>query len=137
MARSDFAESETEIERIRALLQQRFGMPAQAVQTLITEAGRRADRAVSLHEFTHRLNGELTAEEKFAIIEMLWRVSFADNRIDKHEEYLILRIAGLLHVPDRERIRAKLKVIVAEQGSSGAERENSAEDAPEDANRET
>jgi uncharacterized tellurite resistance protein B-like protein len=42
---------------------------------------------------------------------MLWRVSHADGRIDKHEEQLIQRIAGLLHISDRDRVRLKLKVV--------------------------
>ena len=68
------------------------------METLLTEAGQRADSAVSLHEFTHRLNRELPANEKLGIVEMLWQVSHADGRIDKHEEQLIQRIAGLLHI---------------------------------------
>jgi uncharacterized tellurite resistance protein B-like protein len=112
LARSDFAESKAEIEVIRQLLQKRFGLADQALDTLIADASRRADRAVSLHEFTHRLNRELPEPEKLAIIEMLWRVSHADGHIDKHEEQLVQRIAGLLHISDRDRVRLKLKVVV-------------------------
>lgn len=112
LARSDFAESKVEIEAIRQLLRKRFGLADQALDTLIADASRRADRAVSLHEFTHRLNRELPEADKLAIIEMLWRVSHADGRIDKHEEQLIQRIAGLLHISDRDRVRLKLKVVV-------------------------
>ena len=42
---------------------------------------------------------------------MLWQVSHADGRIDKHEEQLVQRIAGLLHISDRDRVRLKLKVV--------------------------
>lgn len=112
LARSDFSESNAELDAIRHLLRARFGLSEAAVETLIADAGRRADRAVSLHEFTHRLNRELPEEEKLAIMEMLWRVSQADGQIDKHEEQLIQRLAGLLHISDRDRVRLKLKVIV-------------------------
>lgn len=112
LARSDFSESNAELDAIRHLLRARFGLSEAAVETLIADAGRRADRAVSLHEFTHRLNRELPQEEKLAIMEMLWRVSQADGQIDKHEEQLIQRLAGLLHISDRDRVRLKLKVIV-------------------------
>ena len=112
LARSDFSESPTEIEAIRQLLQKRFSLDDAAVDTLMADAARRADRAVSLHEFTHRLNRELPESDKLAIIEMLWRVSHADGHIDKHEEQLVQRIAGLLHIPDRDRVRLKLKVVV-------------------------
>jgi len=113
LARSDFAEAPAELEAIRHLLQKRFGLGADAVAALLAKAGRRADDAVSLHEFTHRLNGELPESEKLGIVEMLWRVSYADGHIAKHEEQLIQRIAGLLHISDRDRVRLKLKVVVA------------------------
>ena len=113
LARSDFSESSAELEAIRHLLQKRFGLSAEAVATLLADAGRRADDAVSLHEFTHRLNSELPESDKLGIVEMLWRVSYADGHIDKHEEQLIQRIAGLLHISDRDRVRLKLKVVVA------------------------
>jgi uncharacterized tellurite resistance protein B-like protein len=112
LARSDFSESAAEIEAIRQLLQKRFSLSESALDTLIADAIRRADRAVSLHEFTHRLNRELPEADKLAIVEMLWRVSHADGRIDKHEEQLVQRIAGLLHISDRDRVRLKLKVVV-------------------------
>jgi uncharacterized tellurite resistance protein B-like protein len=112
LARSDFSESPAEVAAIRHLLQKRFELPDAALDQLMTDAGRRADRAVSLHEFTHRLNRELPEADKLGIIEMLWRVSHADGHIEKHEEQLIQRIAGLLHVSDRDRVRLKLKVVV-------------------------
>lgn len=114
LARADFSASEAEFSAIRQLLMRRYGMSAQTVEDLIERAVRRADRAVSLHEFTHRLNSELPEADKLAIVEMLWQVSHADGQIDKHEEHLIRRIAGLLHVSDRDRIRLKLKTIVEE-----------------------
>jgi len=115
LARSDFSESATELDAVRQLLQKRFALDAAAVDKLLAEAGRRADDAVSLHEFTHRLNQELPEREKLGILEMLWRVSNADGHIDKHEEQLIQRIAGLLHISDRDRVRLKLKVVVADR----------------------
>ena len=114
LARSDFSESETELDAIRHVLGRRFGVNEETVDDLISRAMHRADRAVSLHEFTHRLNTELPHEDKLAIIEMLWEVSHADGRIDKHEEHLVRRVAGLLHISDRDRIRLKLKTVVGD-----------------------
>ena len=114
LSRADFSESVAEKEAITQLLQKRFNSSAEDADRLVADAARRADRAVSLHEFTHRLNRELSEPDKLALIEMLWRVSNADGRIDKHEEQLIQRIAGLLHISDRDRVRLKLKAIVAE-----------------------
>jgi uncharacterized tellurite resistance protein B-like protein len=112
LSRSDFSESELEARAIRQILCDRFRLDESAVDRLLADAKQRADKATSLHEFTHRLNQELPETEKLAIVEMLWKVSHADGRIDKHEEHLIQRIAGLLHISDRDRIRLKLKVVV-------------------------
>jgi uncharacterized tellurite resistance protein B-like protein len=114
LARSDFSESAQEVEAIRHLLQRRFGLHDTAIDELIRNASRRADTAVSLHEFTHRLNRELPETDKLEIVEMLWRVSHADGHIDKHEEQLIQRVAGLLHISDKDRVRMKLKVVVGD-----------------------
>ncbi len=114
LARADFSESAAEKEAIGHLLQRRFGTSQEATDKLLAEAALRADRAVSLHEFTHRLNRELPESDKLSIIEMLWRVANADGRIDKHEEQLVQRIAGLLHISDRDRMRLKLKTLIAE-----------------------
>jgi uncharacterized tellurite resistance protein B-like protein len=114
LSRSDFSESADEVAAIRHLLQRRFTLTDEALDALMADAARRTDKAVSLHEFTHRLNRELPESDKLAIVEMLWRVSHADGRIDKHEEHLVQRIAGLLHISDRDRVRLKLKVVVGE-----------------------
>lgn len=112
LARADFSESTAEIGAIRHVLQRRFRLDEATLDALLVKATHRADRAVSLHEFTHRLNVELPEADKLAIIEMLWQVSNADGHIDKHEEHLIRRIAGLLHISDRDRIRLKLKTVI-------------------------
>jgi uncharacterized tellurite resistance protein B-like protein len=112
MARSDFSESPEERLAVRHLLERRFKLSEPELDLLIADAERRVNDAVSLHEFTHRLNRELSEPDKLAIIEMLWRVSHADGHVDKHEEHLVARIAGLLHISDRDRIRMKVKVVV-------------------------
>lgn len=110
LTRADFSSSEDELDVAKRLLAARFGLDEQAVQSLIDQATARASQAVSLHEFTHRLNQELSLDEKLHVIEMLWQVSFADERLDKYEEQLVRRIAGLLHVPDRDLLRLRQKV---------------------------
>ena len=105
MARADFAEE---------LLGEGFTISGAEITALVDKAKTRADDAVSLHEFTRLLNEQLDAQEKLAVVEMLWRLSLADGRIDKHEEHLVRKVAGLLHVPDRDMIATKLKATDAQ-----------------------
>ena len=111
LAHADASVAGCELVAVRYLLQQHFGVSGETLQTLMTDAAGRLG-AGSLHEFTYQLDRELPHADKLAVVEMLWRVSNADGHIDTTEEQLIARIAGLLHVSDRDRVRLKLKVVV-------------------------
>ena len=38
---------------------------------------------------------------------MLWTVAFADRTLDKHEDYVVRKVADLLYVPHRDVIRIR------------------------------
>ena len=109
IARADFEIDPSERIAIRRMLGAAYGLDAESAQALVAGAERSVEESVSLYEFTRRLNDEATPEDKVEIIEMLWRVAFADGRLDKYEEHLIRKAADLLYVPHRRFIRAKLK----------------------------
>ena len=111
-AHMDTAFDATERSTIERLLAERFELDHGAVQALIAEAERKVQAGHQLFPFTNEICKQLSPEVRIEIIEMLWRVSHADGHIEKHEEQLIQRIAGLLHVSDRDRVRLKLKVVV-------------------------
>ena len=109
LARADFAENPEEFAEIRDLLARYLRAP-ERVDALLMEAEQRANRAVSLHEFTRQLNLELSEPQKIEVVEMLWRVSLADGRIDAHEGHLVRKVAGLLHVRERDVVRLRIRV---------------------------
>ena len=49
-------------------------------------------------------------EFRLKIIEILWKIVYADDFIDRYESNLIRRVCGLLYVSDRDSGRIKLKV---------------------------
>lgn len=110
IARADFEVDSAERTAIRRMLASAYGLDPETARSLVAEAERAAEEVVSLYEFTRRLNEELSPPEKVEIIEMLWRVAFADGRLDKYEEHLVRKAADLLYVPHRRFIRAKLKI---------------------------
>ncbi len=109
IARADFEVDTSERTAIRRMLGAAYGLDPGLAEELLVRAERTVEEAVSLHEFTSRLNEELSPEEKTEIVEMLWRVAFADGRLDKYEEHLVRKAADLLYVPHRRFIRAKFK----------------------------
>ncbi|MCY4450747.1 MAG: TerB family tellurite resistance protein [Immundisolibacterales bacterium] len=122
VARADFEVDSSERTAIRRMLGAAYGLDAEAAGVLVAAAERDVEDSVSLYEFTRRLNEESSPKEKVEIIEMLWRVAFADGRLDKYEEHLVRKAADLLHVPHRRFIRAKLKVEGEPPASGGPSR---------------
>ena len=110
VARADFSEAEIEIEAVADLLQAHLGVSRHDIASLVDEAKRQADHSASLQAFTRQLHEELSVEEKRSVIEMLWRVALADSTLDKHEDHLIRKIAGLLYVSHSDLIRIRNSV---------------------------
>lgn len=111
MSRADYAEDTRERDEILRALQRHFSMDVEAAGKLLDRASDRADESVSLHEFTQLLHAELEVHEKHAIVEMLWRVALADAELDKHEDYLVRKIADLLYVSHTDLMRLKHRVL--------------------------
>jgi len=108
------ADTEVSLEEERAIVElvgRVFELDAAETQGLVRQADGKADEAVSLYGFTRVLNDHLSREQRTHVIELLWRVAYADGHIDKYEDYYIRKIADLLHVSHRDFIRTKHLVM--------------------------
>ena len=65
------------------------------------------EESVSLFEFTTLINEEFSKKEKYSLLIVLWRIAYADGRLDKYEEYYIRKIKDLLYLSQSDFIRAK------------------------------
>lgn len=110
VSRADFEIDEEELRAIADALSKTFGLGEDDVRELIAEALEKDEETLSLYPFLQLVNDHCSVSEKFDVITNLWRVAYADGRLDKYEEYQIRRIADLLYVPHSEFIRAKLVV---------------------------
>lgn len=111
MEHVDHAYEPDERAEIEQQLQSFFDLDAEEVAALIASAESESGEAVSLHAFLRALNDGLDPEGKREVLEMLWRVAYADRHLDAREEHFLRQIADLLHLPHREFIKAKLAVL--------------------------
>lgn len=111
MSRADFSERSAERGEILRALRDHFGLDLEAAERLLEQGSTRADRAVSLYEFTSLLHEQLDVAEKQKIVEMLWRVALADARLDKYEDHLVRKVAELLYVSHSDLMRLKHRVL--------------------------
>jgi uncharacterized tellurite resistance protein B-like protein len=116
---SDFERHPEEKTAALRALSLAFNLNAEQVAILYEHAVHSADDAISLYEFIAVINSECSHEQKMTLLEDLWRVAFADGRLDKYEDHRIRRIAELLHMPHRAFIQSKHAVEAA--GGGGAD----------------
>jgi uncharacterized tellurite resistance protein B-like protein len=107
IVRADASVRDEERTVMRASLQGSFGLSADETEELLRLAEEQSRGTSSLYEFTSLVDARLDAAQKKRIVELLWLVAFADGHKDAHEEHLVRKIAGLLHVPHPDFIDAK------------------------------
>ena len=110
VVRADYEEDDKETEAVIRQLQLHFELSEEETLILIKEAEERADHSISLREFTRLLHENLSVVEKHSIIEMLWLIAVADDHLDKHEDYVVRKVAELLYVTHGDLIRIRNKV---------------------------
>lgn len=110
-AKLDGAFDESERARIVALLDQRFGMDADDIATLIAAADEETDLAGGLYGFTKTVRDNFDHIERVSMIEMLWEVAYADGALHDFEANMLRRVAGLLYVTDQESGAARKRVL--------------------------
>ena len=105
--RADYQEDLTENEAVFEQVKRFFDLSEDEALLLIKEAESEADHSVELQSFTRLLHERLSLEDKHAVVEMLWRVALADDHLDKHEDYVVRKIAGLLYISHSDLIRIR------------------------------
>ncbi len=92
---------------IQSLIQQNFSLTVEQATALIALAEQQRKQATDYFQFTSLINKEYSQEQKVRLIESLWKIAFIDGVLDMNEEYLVRKIADLLHVPHTAFIMAK------------------------------
>lgn len=110
-ARMDENFDAAERAAIERLLAEKFDLELQAVSSMIETAEQAVRHSTQYFPFTRQINARLSADEKVHIIKMLWKVAYSDGVLDPYEDMLLRRIAGLIHVTDRDRGLARKRAL--------------------------
>ncbi|MFV2005234.1 MAG: TerB family tellurite resistance protein [Gammaproteobacteria bacterium] len=103
--------TEQEKTKVRQLLKKRFKLSKNEIEALLELAHNEKRKATDYYAFTSLINTHYTQQQKIKLVEDLWQLAYADSHLDKYEEHLLRRLAELLHVPHRDFIRTKHKVL--------------------------
>jgi len=102
--------SQSERDKLHAVIKQRFALDDATTDELITKATAAEHESVDLYHFTHQLNRALDDDGRAKIVEMMWEIVYADGQRDELEDNLIGRAADLLGVSANERIALRRRV---------------------------
>ena len=116
VARADSIFDPAEFNSVLDRIAEHFDLTAQEAAELVNSADEEAERLTSLHDFTQLLHANLDESEKSRVVRLLWEVAYADGRLDKYEDSLVLKISDLLHVSRGRVMRLKHD---AENGVAG------------------
>ena len=107
--RADPALHGAERDAVWAGLRQRFALSEGELNALVEQARQQGETTYDYHRFTQVINSHFSHPQKVAMVESMWQVAYADLHLDTHENHLISKIAGLLHVTHGEYIAAKMR----------------------------
>ena len=110
MSQIDGEFSESEREDIISIIKRDYGSDDEHVTAIIEAADKELKESLDLWQFTNLINQNYTHEEKIKIIETVWHIAYTDGRLDKHEDFLVHKLANLLRLTHRQLIDAKVKV---------------------------
>lgn len=114
--RADPDMKDTERDAVVLALRRKFTLTDDEMDRLLELAHETSRNAYDFQRFTRSLNERFTQPQKIAVVEAMWEVAYADQVLDAHEQHVISKVAGLLHVTHGEYIAAKLHA----QASTGA-----------------
>ena len=109
-ALADKVFNEEELISMQQTLNKVYKVDEKDIEELINESKKKVSESTSLYEYTRLINDLCNYEDKIRLISNLWSIAFADQHLDKYEEYLIRKISDLLHVSHKDFIQQKLLV---------------------------
>ena len=109
VVRSDGGIDPAEREAMLAAIGAKFALPAGEAAALIELAEQEARLASDYFQFTSLINRSFTPAQKLRVVELMWRVAYADAALSAHEQHVLRKVAELLHVPHGDYIAAKMR----------------------------
>ena len=91
-----------------AALRTQFTLTDEEMTRLLVQAEQTAQSANDYFAFTSAMNDHYTQAQKIMVVELMWKVAYADGNLDANENHIISKVAGLLYVTHGEYIAAKL-----------------------------
>jgi len=109
VARCDFDLRADEFNAVSEGVRQVLGLTEDEATAVVRFAEEEVRQSKRLHQFTELIDKNYSPDQKKVVVQYLWQVAFADAQLVATEEYIVRKIADLLHVPLADFLDAKIK----------------------------
>lgn len=107
VTRVDLAENAEEFAAAERALSDLFDLGPGESAALLAEGREKARQLTSYFAPVSAIKRDFTLPQRVRLIEHLWRVAYADGRLDAYEDHFVRKIAHLLYVPNTDSILAR------------------------------
>lgn len=88
--------SDSERDHIGAVMQRHFALDEETAEALIELAEAERSRAIDLYQFTSLIRDSYDLGQKTLLAEIMWGLVITDGTVQRHEGYMLRKIANLL-----------------------------------------
>ena len=108
ISKADYEQSEDEMVKVRELLHKEFDLDDNKLDALIELSHSEGEDLTSMYPLTSLINQHYHYDDKLKLMQMMWKVAYADGDLSKYEDHVIRNVAELLYVEHSDFIRTKL-----------------------------
>lgn len=109
VVRVDRASRQDEHRALGRAVGDALGLEAEEAALVVRAAEEAIARGASFATTLRRLDAGCSLEQKRSLVESLWRIAFADAELAGHEEYLVRKVAGQLHLTTADLVETKVR----------------------------
>jgi uncharacterized tellurite resistance protein B-like protein len=117
--RADADESHGESDAGGQALVELLGLERSDAVALLEEGRAKAQALASFYAPVSVIKRDFSLEQRIALVEQLWRVSFADGQLNLYEDHYVRKIAHLLYVPNVQNMLARNRAKQMHEAASG------------------
>jgi uncharacterized tellurite resistance protein B-like protein len=105
--RADYHEGDDEYALALAALADMFRLEGDECIAVLEEGRTRAEQLTSFYAPVTIIKRDFSLEERVRLIEHLWRIAYANGKLDPYEDHYVRKIAHLLYVPNTQSMLAR------------------------------
>jgi uncharacterized tellurite resistance protein B-like protein len=109
VARIDRESNPAERDAVLGAVREKFGLTANEAEDLVALAEQQMSQASDYFQFTSLINRHFSPEQKRQVVELMWRVAYADAKLSAQENHVMRKVADLLHIAHGDYIAAKMR----------------------------